>query len=201
MAGQWLNGRVEHSLDWFHLRRRIEWLGRSIHWPVDYGDRDGMAKLTRNRRNLRSVRWNLWRYGGSRHARWMIALSHLGAQLRSDRNELEAAGDDVARIEGACKRFEELESYAYSNIGSLMDYGRAWRQGERVSTANIESTVNQLINQRMCKKRQMRWSRLGAQLMLHVRTAHLNGRLESYCGIPKPVEWTLANDNEFLRAA
>ena len=55
MAGQWLNGCVEHSLDWFHLRRRIEWLRRSIHWAVDYGDRDGMAKLTRNRRNLRSV--------------------------------------------------------------------------------------------------------------------------------------------------
>ena len=86
-------------------------------------------------------------------------------------------------------------------MGSLMDYRRAWRQGERVSTANIESTVNQLINQRMCKKRQMRWSRLGAQLMLHVRTAHLNGRLERYCGMPKSVEWTLANDNKFLRAA
>jgi hypothetical protein len=60
MAGQWLNGRVEHSLDWFHLRRRIEWLSRSIHWVVDYGDHDGMEKSTRNRRNLRSVRWNLW---------------------------------------------------------------------------------------------------------------------------------------------
>jgi hypothetical protein len=31
-----------------------------------------------------------------------------------------------------------------------MDYGQAWRQGERVLTANIEPTVNQLINQRMC---------------------------------------------------
>ena len=53
----------------------------------------------------------------------------------------------------------------------------------------------------MCKKRQMRWSRLGAQLMLYVRTAHLNGRLERYCGLPKRVEWRLANDNEFLQAA
>ena len=82
-----------------------------------------------------------------------------------------------------------------------MDYGQAWRQGERVLTANIESTVNQLINQRMSKKRQMRWSRIGAQLMLHVRTAHLNSRLERYCGLPQPVEWRLVNGNEFLRAA
>jgi len=36
MAGQWLNGRVEHRLDWFHLRHRIQWLGRSIYWTIDY---------------------------------------------------------------------------------------------------------------------------------------------------------------------
>jgi hypothetical protein len=125
----------------------------------------------------------------------------LGAQILSHRNELGAKGHDVARIEDAYKRFEELERYVYSNIGSLMDYGQTWREGERVSTANIESTVNQLINQRMCKKCQMRWSRLGAQLMLHVRTAYLNRRLERYCGLSKPVEWRVANDNEFLRAA
>ncbi len=156
MAGQWLNGQVEHRLDWFHLRRRIEWLGRCIRWTIDYSDPDWKARLNRYRRNLRSVRWNLWHYGQSWHARWMIALSRLGAQVLSHRNELEAKGHDVARIEDAYKRFEELERYVYSNIGSLMDYGQAWREGEGVSTANIESTVNQLINHRMCKKRQMR---------------------------------------------
>ena len=77
-----------------------------------------------------------------------------------------------------------------------MDYGRSWRQGERIATAHIESTVNQLINQRMCKMRQMRWSRLGAQLMLHVRTAHLNGDLERHCGLPQSVRRSWANDNE-----
>jgi hypothetical protein len=201
MAGHWLNGQVEHRLDWFHLLRRIDWLGRCIRWMIDYSDPDERARLNRYRRNLRSVRWNLWHHGRSWYARWMIALSRLGAQLLSHRNELEAAGHDVARIEDAYKRFEELERYVYSNIGSLMDYGQAWRDGERVSTANIESTVNQLINQRMCKKRQMRWSRLGAQLMLHVRTAHLNGRLERYCGLPEPVQWRLANNNELQQAA
>jgi hypothetical protein len=50
----------------------------------------------------------------------------------------------------------------------------------------VESTVNQLIIQRMCKKRQMRWSRSGAQFLLNVRTAQLNGRLERYTGLAKP---------------
>jgi hypothetical protein len=101
MAGQWLNGRVEHRLDWFHLRRRIERLGRSLYWTINYGDADSEAKMTRYRRNLRSVRWNLWHYGRSRHARWFIALSRFGAQILSHRNEIEAAGGDLARIEDA----------------------------------------------------------------------------------------------------
>ena len=146
IAGQWLNGRVEHRLDWFHLRRRIQWLGRSIYWAIDYDEPAYEERLARYRRNLRSVRWNVWHYGKSRHARWMIALSRLGAQLLSHRNEIDAAGGDLSKIEAACKRFDELEGYLYSNIGSLTDYGRAWRQGERIATANIESTVNQLIN-------------------------------------------------------
>ena len=115
--------------------------------------------------------------------------------------KLTLAGGDLSKIEAACKRFNELEGYLYSNIRSLTDYGRAWRQGERIATANIKSTVNQLVNQRMCKKRQMRWSRLGAQLMLHVRTAHLNGILERHCGLPQPVECTWPNDNAFRQAA
>ncbi|MGB5083155.1 MAG: ISKra4 family transposase [Methylocystis silviterrae] len=201
MAGQWLNGRVEHRLDWFHLRRRIQWLGRSIYWAVNYDEPAFKERLARYRRNLRSVRWNVWHYGKSRHARWIIALSRLGAQLLSHRNEIDSAGGDVSKIEAAYKRFNELEGYLYSNIRSLTDYGRAWRQGERIATANIESTVNQLVNQRMCKKRQMRWSRLGAQLMLHVRTAHLNGILERYCGMPQPVEWTWPNDKAIRQAA
>jgi hypothetical protein len=55
-------------------------------------------------------------------------------------------------------------------------------RGERVSTARVESTVNQPVNWRMCKKQQMRSSAAGAQLLLDVRTADLNGRLRHYVG-------------------
>jgi hypothetical protein len=44
----------------------------------------------------------------------------------------------------------------------------------------VESTVNQLINWRMCKKHQMGWSRAGAQYLLHVKTAIINGRLDNF---------------------
>ena len=44
------------------------------------------------------------------HARWMIALSRLGAQLLSHRNELEAAGHNVARIEDAYNGSKSLSA-------------------------------------------------------------------------------------------
>jgi hypothetical protein len=46
----------------------------------------------------------------------------------------------------------------------------------------VECTVNQLINWRMCKKQQMGWSRAGAQDLLYVKTAIINGRLDRYTG-------------------
>ncbi|WP_169741602.1 ISKra4 family transposase [Beijerinckia mobilis] len=193
MAGQWLNGQVEHRLDWFHLRRRMEWLGRSLSWTIDYADPDSQTLQATYQRSLHSVRRNLWHHGRSRHGRWLIALSHLGAQILSHHNATHDAGGDPARIREAYKRFQDLERYTRGNIRSLMDYGRAWHHGEPISTAHIESTVNQIINHRMCKKRQMRWSRWGAQMMLHVRTAYLNGNLERVCGLSRPNAMILTN--------
>jgi hypothetical protein len=56
-------------------------------------------------------------------------------------------------------KLDELRSYLYANRESIRRYAEAYRNGERISTAHVESTVNQLINWRMCKKHQMGWSR------------------------------------------
>ena len=86
------------------------------------------------------------------------------------------------RFESIEAKLEELRSYLYANRESVRGYAEAYRNGERVSTAHVESTVNQLINWRMCKKQQMGWSRAGAQYLLHVKTAIINGRLDRYTG-------------------
>lgn len=185
MAGDWLSGTMEHRLDWFHLNRRISWMWKAVYHTLGLGDLDSETRFRQYGRALRSVRWNLWHHGRSRHARWMIAISRLAGLILSHRLEAEAAGQNTARINDLDKRFQEFQGYVYRNIGSLADYASHRRRGERVSTAHVESTVNQLINQRMCKKRQMRWSRNGAQFLLNVRTAQLNGRLERYTGLAK----------------
>jgi hypothetical protein len=50
-----------------------------------------------------------------------------------------------------------------------------YRQGKVISTAFVESAVNQVVNKRFVKKQQMRWTLVGAHLLLQIRTQVLNG--------------------------
>jgi len=73
-------------------------------------------------------------------------------------------------------RCTELCRYIESNEGALIDYGQRYRAGKPISTSRAEGTVNQLVNARMNKCRQMRWSPRGAHRVLQVRAAVLDGR-------------------------
>jgi uncharacterized membrane protein YhfC len=98
------------------------------------------------------------------------------------------------------QQLDEFRGYLYRNAESPVNYNIARIAGERVSTAHVESTVNQLVNWRMCKKQQMRWSAIGVQLLLHVRTADLNSRLRNYVGF-KPDMRLAANDDRPIAMA
>src|ERR1019366_3620043 len=45
-----------------------------------------------------------------------------------------------------------------------------WRQCERISTAFVESTINQVVSGRFVKKQQMQWTLPGVHLLLQTRT-------------------------------
>jgi hypothetical protein len=64
------------------------------------------------------------------------------------------------------------------NDTSLVNYGERYRRGERISTAVVESMVNRVIERRMTKQQQMRWSRRGAHLLIQVRLAVLEDALQ-----------------------
>jgi hypothetical protein len=49
--------------------------------------------------------------------------------------------------------------------------------GEAISSAVAESSVNQIVSRRFVKKQQMRWTRRGAHLLLQVRTRVLDDTL------------------------
>ncbi len=70
-----------------------------------------------------------------------------------------------------------LETYVSGQADLIIDYAKARRGGEPISTATTESTVQWLLHRRMGANQQMRWSPKGAHLMLKVRTAVANGAL------------------------
>ncbi len=72
---------------------------------------------------------------------------------------------------------QKLLEYLKNNADSLVDYGKRYRAGQRISTSFIDSAVNQLIDKRMSKSQQMRWSRYGAHLLFQVRADVVDGRL------------------------
>jgi hypothetical protein len=75
-----------------------------------------------------------------------------------------------------------IDRYLSSQSAWLINYAERHRAGLRVGTALIEATANFLVNRRMNKAQQMRWSRRGADLLLQVRCAALNGKLGSGLG-------------------
>src|SRR3954462_15159907 len=75
-----------------------------------------------------------------------------------------------------------VDTYLSSQSAWLVNYAERHRAGLRVGTSITEGTANFLINRRMAKSQQMRWSRRGADLLLQVRCAVLNGKLGSSFG-------------------
>ena len=76
----------------------------------------------------------------------------------------------------------EIDKYLRSQSARLVNYAARHRAGMRVGTAVTEGTANFLVNRRMNKSQQMRWSRRGADLVLQVRCAVYNGTLGSGFG-------------------
>jgi hypothetical protein len=84
----------------------------------------------------------------------------------------------------------------------LVNYAERHRAGLRVGTAITEGTANFLVNRRMNKHQQMRWSRRGADLLLQVRCAVYNGTLGSGFGQrfhpAKPELWVFHGINALI---
>jgi hypothetical protein len=76
----------------------------------------------------------------------------------------------------------EIDRYLSNQSAWLVNYAERHRAGLRVGTSLTEGTANFLVNRRMNKSQQMRWSRRGADLLLQVRCAGFNGKLGSSFG-------------------
>jgi hypothetical protein len=163
-------GPVEYILDWFHLSMRAHHVEQVMHGlcalePPSIAPLD-LAQIDVER--LRHLLWN------GHHDKACEALGRIVSWAK-DAIVLNESGVE-AKASRLVARCTELRSYIENNEGALIDYGQRYRAGKPISTSRAESTVNQLVNARMNKRRQMRWSPQGAHRVLQVRAALLDGR-------------------------
>jgi hypothetical protein len=79
-----------------------------------------------------------------------------------------------------------------------VNYGDRYLNGETISTAFVESTVNEVISKCFVKKQQMRWTKEGAHRLLQVGIHVLNDELrQTFCRwYPEMEEALLAPEEE-----
>lgn len=152
---------ASHILDWFHIAMRLTVLnqmGKSV--PVEH-------KGEKFEKELERVKWFLW------HSNVYKALQLL-EWLELDIDE--EASPEARKL---ARTLHEFDHYIRTNQSSLPNYGDRYRNGEAISSAVAESSVNQMISKRFVKKQQMRWTRRGAHLLLQIRTRTLDGTLSA----------------------
>lgn len=118
---------------------------------------------------LESVKWYLW------HGNVYLALQNLN-DLEDD---LVWFADDNDQWDKLHQKVQEFVTYIQNNKDHIPNYGERYFYDEPISTAFVESAVNQIISKRFVKKQQMRWTKRGAHLLLQMRTKVLDGDLPS----------------------
>ena len=189
LVGKLFNANEQHILDWYHIARRFEAIGKGLVYLPHVEDFE--HRLSRHWHHLNRAKWKIWHgnlYGAS------IALSSFydGVDIHVMTAEADSGRSAVEQVR---ERLAELWSYLTANQTRLINYGREYREGHRISTARVESTVDQLVDWRMEKKQHMRWTRRGAQMLLHARCALLNGELGKY------TRWSPSESSQVLAVA
>ena len=75
------------------------------------------------------------------------------------------------------KVLSELRTSIVNNRHLIPNYEQRYHQGEAIATGFVESTVNEVVSKRFCKKQQMQWSKPGAHLLLQTPVKTLGGEL------------------------
>jgi hypothetical protein len=154
-------------LDWWHAAMRFE---HALQAARGLGAGAAVMPLSGEAvRALKRAKWRLW------HGRWTGCRRKLAAL---DRWTKRKHVREIAGINRLQRHVSELLGYLGRNQDMLVHYAARHRRGESISTAFVESAVNEIVAKRMNKKPQMRWTRTTVQPFLDVRTAVLNDRLE-----------------------
>ena len=161
---EYLHPNSEHVIDWFHITMRLTVLQQQAKaLKADRSDEGSAAS-----KQIASIKHLLWHGNGDE------ALDRIDNLLM----DLDLISRQSAPAEKLAAGISDLRTYIGNNLGSIPNYGERYRQGETISTAYVESTINQVVSRRFVNKQHMQWTLKGAHLLLQTRTRILNDELE-----------------------
>src|SRR5689334_22944253 len=164
-------------LDWFHIAMRLEHAGKTAgSLPGDTPEQARAKAVIVT--EVDRLRWRVWN-GKTTDAQ--LTLERIREVMPAFRDE-RGRGSKSPAARRLWTALHEIDRYLSSQSGWLVNYAERHGAGQRVGTAITEGTANFLVNRRMNKEQQMRWSRRGADLLLQVRCAVVNGKLGSGLG-------------------
>ena len=173
---------MDSQLDWFHIGMKLELLRKAVVMPVTYqeylDDPNAFDPLQRRVSRLRDALW--------RGRTWQALLQFAWLRGDIDRWAAEHSGRFVDSVRRAKRVIKEFRYYVCGNRRSLPDFAKQRAAGHRISTAHVESVMNHLVNHRLSKKQQMRWSPVDAHYLLQVRAELLNGTLTDAFRLANP---------------
>jgi hypothetical protein len=160
---KYLHPFSEHLIDWFHITVRLTVLQQQVKALKEERPQIG-ADVSKP---LESVKHLLW-HGNTQEALDRLVTLIMDLSLIQTHS---APADKVATSVAA------FETYIRNDSEFMPNFGERRRQGETISTAFVESTINQVVSRRFVKKN--RWNgRSGAHLLLQRRTKVLNNELD-----------------------
>ena len=161
-------------LDWFHIAMRIQHATQAAGGlPADNPGRM-QAKIVITD-EVERLRWRIWN-GKAK----MPSAASIGSARSCMFTRMNSANTRGTRR--LWHALLDVDGYLRGQSSWLVNYAKRYRAELRVGTSITEGTANFLVNRRMNKSQQMRWSRTGTDLLLQVRCAVYNGTLRSGLG-------------------
>jgi hypothetical protein len=163
---EYLHPFSEHIIDWFHITMRLTVFQQQT--KTLQSERPEEADGGEASKMLESIKHFLW------HGNVCEALDRMFT-LSINLDQLAPSSPAARKLRDG---LGEFETYIRNNKDFIPNFGERYRQGETISTAFVESTINEVVSRRFVKKQQMQWSLRGAHLLLQTRTKVLNQELD-----------------------
>jgi len=133
-----MSPKAAHILDWFHLTMKLTVLEQYGKGLVQCEAALGEAI----REKIARLKWSLW------HGQVDKAMGKVDDLASA----IAPFNETYARFTHLRKALSELRTYIVNNRHLIPNYGQRYRNGEAIATGFVESTVNQVVSKRFCKK-------------------------------------------------